>query len=257
MTAAAEPQGTWWSADPTGWANCAEPRLRPLYDAVLDRLPAATSVLDAGCGAGAFAALAAEHGHHISGLDAASGLIDLARSTQPSADFRTGDLQALPFSTDAFGATVAINSILYAERPQRALEELARVTAPGGRVIVTMGTGTASAACAAGIDPLLPPDAHASSRTSFSLHDRHHARATLAAAGLKLIRHDQVSYNITFADAEQAVAAQLPAGPVQAAIAHAGRPAVTDALKRYFRPLTNPRGTITMPAAYTVAVATT
>ena len=255
MTTAAERQGAWWSTDPTGWATRAEPRLRPLYDAVLDRLPAPTGVLDAGCGAGAFAALAAQRGHRVSGLDAAPGLIDVARSTQPSADFRVGDLEALPFPTAAFDAVVAINSVLYAEHPQRALTELARVAAPGGQVILTTGTGAGSAACAAGIDPLLPADAHASSRTSFGLDNRDHARATLAAAGLQLVRHDRLDYNVTFTSRAQAIAAQLPAGPVQAAIAHAGRGAVTDALERYFRPLTDLRGTVTMPAAYTLVVA--
>ena len=66
-------QGELWSADPDGWARGAESRLVALYEAVLELLAplAGTRLLDAGCGAGLFASLAAERGAEVHGLDAA------------------------------------------------------------------------------------------------------------------------------------------------------------------------------------------
>jgi SAM-dependent methyltransferase len=257
IAAAAARQGAWWSADATGWAAHAEPRLRPLYDAVLADLPATSStVLDAGCGAGAFAALAVERGHRVAGVDAAPELIRLARTRLPGADLRVGDLEALPFADQSFACTTAINSVPYASRPRRALAELARVTARGGRVLVTTGTGAASAACAAGIEPLLPADAHASSRTTFGLDDEHATRLAFHSAGLEIEHHRRIAYTVTFADRTQAIAAQLPAGPVQAAIAHSGEAAVIDALANFFAGCTGPDGHVHLDAAYHAVHAT-
>lgn len=257
MSTAAERQGSWWSTDPTGWATKAEPRLQPLYATVLTRLPLLPgAVLDAGCGAGAFAALAAQRGHRITGVDAAPELIRLARTRLPNSDFHVGDLEALPFTEGAFATATAINSLLYASRPQRALAELARVTAPGGTVLVTTGTGAASASCAAGIEPLLPPEAHASSRSSFDLDDEHKTRRAFLAAGLRIERNERLTYTVTFADCPAAIAAQLPAGPVQAAVAHSGLTAVTDALGRFFATCTTPDGHVHLPTTYIMVHAT-
>ena len=90
-------QGELWSADPEGWARDAESRLRPLYEAVLERLAPGPGVrlLDAGCGAGLFASLAAERGAEVHGLDAAPGLVDYARRRVPDAEFVVGDIGQL------------------------------------------------------------------------------------------------------------------------------------------------------------------
>src|SRR4051812_47660348 len=91
-------QGALWSTDPVGWADRAERRSRPLFDAVLDRVGAGpgTRLLDAGCGAGLCAGLAAARGARAVGLDAADGLVALARERHAPAQFVTGDLEALP-----------------------------------------------------------------------------------------------------------------------------------------------------------------
>ena len=257
MISTAEHQGVWRSTDAAGWAAEAEPRLRPLYEAVLARLPAPPSlVLDAGCGAGAFAALAAASGHGLCGLDAALALTSRARARLPECDFRVGDLEALPYPDATFTAVVAVNSVLYAAEPRRALAELSRVLAPGGQAVVTMGTGAESRACAARIDPLLPAAALASSRTSLNLDDAGAADAALAEACLSMEHHEEVRWTLTFGGIEVAIAAQLPAGPVQAAIDHAGLAAVVDALRAFFAPFAaGGDGVVHLPTAYQVVVA--
>src|SRR3954451_3374367 len=127
-------QGELWSSDPRGWAESAEGRIRTLYERVLERLdlrPGAR-LLDAGCGSGLFAELAAQAGADVVGVDAAPGLVDYARRRRPTAGFVLGDLEHLPFRDGAFDVVTAFNSVLYAADPRHSLSEIARVTAPWG-----------------------------------------------------------------------------------------------------------------------------
>jgi ubiquinone/menaquinone biosynthesis C-methylase UbiE len=116
-------QGELWSSDPRGWAEVAEGRIRPLYEQVIERLHLrpGTRLLDAGCGSGLFAELAAQGGADVTGLDAAPGLIEYARHRRPTADYVVGDLQRMPFDDGAFDVVTAFNSVLYAADPRRAL----------------------------------------------------------------------------------------------------------------------------------------
>src|SRR4051812_4985719 len=108
-TTSATVQGELWSTDPDGWANTAEARVRPLYERVLEEIDPrpGTRLLDAGCGAGMFAALAAERGAATTGLDAAAGLIDHARTAHPDVRFVVGDLERLAFADGEFDVVTA------------------------------------------------------------------------------------------------------------------------------------------------------
>jgi ubiquinone/menaquinone biosynthesis C-methylase UbiE len=48
------------------------------------------------------AQIAAERGAVVTGIDASSMLLEIARSRVPNGDFRVGDLEALPYSDGAF-----------------------------------------------------------------------------------------------------------------------------------------------------------
>ena len=252
MTGSATVQGEFWSADPQGWAARAESRLQPLYEAVLERLDprAGARLLDAGCGTGLLVALAAERGAVASGLDAAPGLVEYARGRCPAAEFVVGDLEALPFPDEQFEMVTAVNSVPYAANPRRAIAELARVTAAGGRVVLTVGTGPESATCAAMIDPLIPPDVEASSRMTLHLGDRDETSEVLRAAGLAVVEQSEIEFVSFFADVGEAVRAQLPAGPVEAAARHSGRHAVDDALRAFFGPRARADGSVPLNEAY-------
>ena len=93
-------QGELWSSDPQGWAEVAEGRIQPLYERVLERLQplSGTRLLDAGCGSGLFAELAARGGADVIGLDAAPGLVEYARRRRPAAGYVVGDLERMPFA---------------------------------------------------------------------------------------------------------------------------------------------------------------
>ena len=95
-------------------------------------------VLDVACGTGGFTrsfARAAGDGLVV-GLDASRTM--LARATQETdADnvaYLLGDACALPFRDGSFDAICCFAALYLIERPMRAVDEIARVLAPGGHV---------------------------------------------------------------------------------------------------------------------------
>ncbi|MFB4312295.1 class I SAM-dependent methyltransferase [Actinomadura sp. GTD37] len=240
-------QGELWSSDPRAWAEVAEGRIRPLYERVLGRLRLlpGTRLLDAGCGAGLFAELAAQGGADVTGLDAAPGLIEYARRRRPAARYITGDLARMPFEDAAFDVVTAFNSALYAADPRRALAEMARVTAPSGRAVVTVGAGPEQAESAALINPLAPRG-HVPDLGALDLADADATRGALLEAGYASVATADITFDVVFEDEDEAVAAQLPAGPVTAAVRHSGRATVESALRSFFAPRTRADGTVRM-----------
>ncbi|GAA1870965.1 class I SAM-dependent methyltransferase [Actinomadura bangladeshensis] len=240
-------QGELWSSDPQAWAEVAEGRSRPLYERVLRSLHPrpGTRLLDAGCGSGLFAELAAQAGADVTGLDAAPGLIEYARRVRPAAHYIVGDLGQMPFEDGAFDIVTAFNSALYAADPRHALAEIARVTAPSGRAVVTVGAGPDQAESAALINPLAPrgdvPDLG-----TLDLADPDATRGALLEAGYASVATADISFDVVFEDEDDAVAAQLPAGPVTAAVRHSGRATVESALRSFFAPRTRTDGTVRM-----------
>jgi ubiquinone/menaquinone biosynthesis C-methylase UbiE len=101
-------------------------------------------VLDIGCGTGADAtALARRVGKtgHVVGIDISRAMIDIARSRAEPLDlsvaFQQADIFDLPFEADSFDATRIDRVLHFLSDPARALREAVRVTAAGGRVVVT------------------------------------------------------------------------------------------------------------------------
>jgi SAM-dependent methyltransferase len=107
------------------------------FDAVVDAEP--RRVLEVGCGMGNFAErLARETSAEVVATDLSQRMVELAR--ERGLDARVADVQALPFADGEFDCAVANAMLYHVEDPDRALAELARVLAPGGRLVaVTIG----------------------------------------------------------------------------------------------------------------------
>src|SRR5205085_684328 len=107
--------GRLWSRAAHDWAELQEPTALPVWQAMLDAAAVGpgTRVLDAGCGAGGASVLAASRGAHVNGLDAAEALLAIARRRLPDGDFRTGDLEALPYPDGTFDAILVADVLPY------------------------------------------------------------------------------------------------------------------------------------------------
>ena len=96
-------------------------------------------ILDAGCGTGltAEAVVAAGLGP-VTGADLSEGMLAAAREKGLYAETVRADLCALPFADGHFAATLCAGTITPGHAPPEALNELARVTRPGGVVVVSL-----------------------------------------------------------------------------------------------------------------------
>ena len=110
----------------------------PTYEEAVRRagIGAGDTVLDVGCGTGAFLRVAADHGATVCGLDASAALLEIARERVPEADLFHGDLQHLPYVDDSFDAVCGFNSFFFADDMVAALREAGRVAKPGAPVVI-------------------------------------------------------------------------------------------------------------------------
>jgi SAM-dependent methyltransferase len=110
--------------------------------ATLSLLPdvAALRVLDAGCGPGLYARILVDRGARVVGVDASAEMLRLAAKRVPEAELHLADLAApLPFADAAFDAVVSPLAIDHLRDWRPVLRELARVLAPGGVLVFSVG----------------------------------------------------------------------------------------------------------------------
>lgn len=99
-------------------------------------------VLDVGAGTGRFSTRLAAAGWQITALDAASEMLAVVRERVPGANTVQGRLgERLPFEDAEFDALVAMRVIKYVQDTAAVLAELARVVAPGGRLVFDLSNG--------------------------------------------------------------------------------------------------------------------
>jgi SAM-dependent methyltransferase len=129
--------GRLWGARPGDWA-LSEDQQRPTYEAALEHtaFAPASSVLDVGCGAGAFLGLVPARGGVPHGIDASDALIAFARERLPDADLRVGEMEELPWADGTFDLVTGFNSFFFADDMVGALREAGRVAKPGAAVVV-------------------------------------------------------------------------------------------------------------------------
>ena len=93
-------------------------------------------VLDAACGTGDLAIMAAKQGANVTGLDFSEEMLVRARRKAPQLDWVQGDLLALPFAEDSFDAATVGFGIRNVADLQGGIDELRRVLKPGGRLAI-------------------------------------------------------------------------------------------------------------------------
>ena len=98
-------------------------------------------VLDVATGTGWTARSVARSGAIVSGVDLGVDLVAAAhnrtRAQGLNVDYRVGDAEALAYDDATFDAAISTYGVMFASRPEAAAAELARVTRPGGRLVLT------------------------------------------------------------------------------------------------------------------------
>jgi ubiquinone/menaquinone biosynthesis C-methylase UbiE len=93
--------------------------------------------LDVGTGAGTLALALAPLVREVVGVDVVAALLERARANAPAnVSFVEGDATQLPFEAYSFDLVCTRRTVHHIAQPERAVAELARVTAPGGRIFV-------------------------------------------------------------------------------------------------------------------------
>jgi ubiquinone/menaquinone biosynthesis C-methylase UbiE len=133
------------------WSRSYERDLRSRFNAkpqqqALETLALRTDdrFLDVGCGTGAAVRTASAVVRRAVGVDLAPEMIARARELaagMPKVEFVVGDSEHLPFADGEFTALLCTASFHHYPNPAGALAEMARVLAPGGRLVLADGTG--------------------------------------------------------------------------------------------------------------------
>ena len=129
-----------FSETAAGYAATMAPSLRPVAEEVVRRagLQPAERVIDIGTGTGTAAGLARGAGRTVVGIDAAPGMLQIARAEVAGVDFAEMDFGALAFDDASFDVVLAVHSLLFATDRSAVLQEWLRVARPGGRLSLSV-----------------------------------------------------------------------------------------------------------------------
>ncbi len=116
-------------------------REREYVDALLEGLPPGSRALDLGCGTGRpIAGYVLSKGHHVTGVDQAGALLEIARGRYPGATWVEGDVES--FDTEGrFEAIVCWDVLFHLDRGTygAVFRRFAALLVAGGRVMLTCG----------------------------------------------------------------------------------------------------------------------
>jgi SAM-dependent methyltransferase len=233
-------QGKLWSVAPRYWSKHFEPWFMPMYRKVLERLELDKThlLLDAGCGSGLFSYLAIRTGADVIGVDAAPGLLEIARKRNPQNNFMEEDLEALPFADNSFHIVAGFNSFQYAGSFDNALKEATRVLRPGGSIVLgiwdkpEMSDATEVLKSIGQLLPPPPPDTPG----PFALSENGKIEQSCKSAGLKVIHRERVACPFLYSSMDDGIRSFMGTGPAAAAINNSNAVTVEQVIAKALQP---------------------
>ncbi|GAC1576131.1 MAG: class I SAM-dependent methyltransferase [Candidatus Dormibacteria bacterium] len=178
-------------------------QLLPAARAVVDHAALAPGerVVDVGCGTGNAALLAAARGAHVTGVDPAGRLLEVAReqATERGLDARfvQGEAAGLPLVDASAEVLLSVFGVIFAPDAAAAAAEMARVATPGGRIVLSAWIpGGAMLECVDVFQKAVMKAVGGSASTpGFAWHDREALAGLLAPHGFTVaVEEERLSY---------------------------------------------------------------
>ena len=197
-------------------------------------------LLDIGCGAGALARTLADRGARVVGIDPNPQALAVAREAVPAAGFRRAEAESLPFADGSFDGAIFLNSLHHVPEVamHRALEEVARVVEPAGRVVVVEALPAGSFFSA-----LLPVEDETRVRTAA----QEVLRRTVEDGMFEELRRIDYPRRDLFEDLDEFLARVVAVDPARVAAVAGRRSEIEEAFRRHARPAPDGRFTLEQP----------
>jgi SAM-dependent methyltransferase len=187
-----------WDAHAADWVEWARTEghdhffWRMSLPALLELMPepGRRLTLDLGCGEGRLSRVLAARGHRMVGIEASPALAAAAREADPSIDVHVADAAALPLPDGVADIVVASMVLMNLDDLGSAMREVARVLAPGGRLVASIVHPFNSPRLGDYFEPHAYPEERVRGGLRTTFHDMHrpleaYARA-LEDAGLRI-----------------------------------------------------------------------
>jgi len=158
-------------------------------------------VVDVGCGTGNAALLAAERGARATGVDPAARLLEVARRLASErgleATFVEGEAAALPLADAESDVSLSVFGVIFSPDARAAAAEMARVTAPSGRIVLSawIPEGTISKLARASREAIGRAAGRPAGGRPFPWHDPEALTALLGPHGFGVgVREEQLAF---------------------------------------------------------------
>src|SRR5262249_24831638 len=154
-------------------------------------------------------------GAQVVGVDAAPGLLEIARDRNPNNNFLEEDLEKLPFNDNTFDVVAGFNSFQYAGDFQAALTEAKRVLRPGGRLVIGIWDKpefSQATQILKAIGNLLPPPTPGTPGP-FALSEDGKIENVCEAIGLKVVYRSRVGCPLFYRSLDEGIDSFMSTGP--------------------------------------------
>ena len=187
-------------------------------------------VLDLACGTGVVARYAASvvgRTGQVVGVDVNEGMLSMARTVPPppgtAMTWQQGDAAALPLPTAAFDVVLCQQGLQYFPQRAAALQEIARVLVPGGRLALSVWRPLERqpffVALVAALEAHLNAEVAAPLRMAFTLGDAEELRGLVTAAGFQAPHIRLVVKQMRYSSLAEYLPGYVAATPMAGAIA--------------------------------------
>lgn len=219
-------------------------------------------VLDVACGTGIVARTAADRvgARNVVGVDINQAMLTVARRVRPDIEWRQSDVAALPFEDGSFDAVLCQMALMFFPDPIQALQEMARVAAPGGTVAVLVPSSLDAQAAYGPFVDMAARHAGSEARSLLSAYfacgELGALRTLLAQAGLGAPTSETHLGTARFPSVDALVTTEVESTPLGERIRAEVYEQIRDGARTVLAPFTTADGSLEAPFKVHVVAAT-